>query len=432
MKKRFIKFLVLAIAVFLCILLLAPSVAFAQDNVNKLPGSSNSVRIYPPSTEDILVNLSWGNAADLDLHIVEPSGEEIYYGNKISATGGTLDIDENGGIVTNSISPQENIFWESGAAPHGQYRTWVHYYDSHEGSGATYYELTIKVRDQVVHTSTGTLNYNENSGYVYFDFELGWGDILLQGTEWNGVNVYYNGTDYSYSGGSNYSNDGKNIYLGEKWQCVELVRRFCYEKDLGYLPKIGSPPDAYRIWQIIESDPGSNFYTISNGDRRTPQFGDILVFNKGSGSWSSGHVAVVKEVSGGRVYFVQQNAGTNALDSLPINNNYIGTEQRYPNVLGWIRSGTTDINNLLKAAMDNLISKDASPQSTNVNLINPGTTSQAFDYVNNIISRLLFFLNWGGSSLKLSAYKPDGSLYSEIESGTPPIIIEVNNADIGT
>ena len=92
------------------------------------------------------------------------------------------------------------------------------------------------------------------------------------------------------------------------------------------------------MWDKIASS--TEFYRINNGDsgtNKTPQFGDILVFNQGSGSWSSGHVAVVKEVSGGRIYFIQQNVKDKVIDSLPINNSYIENEGRYPVILGWIR-----------------------------------------------------------------------------------------------
>ena len=44
MKKRLLRFFVLTIVVFLCVLLLVPSVVFAQDNLTKEsinPGSIN-------------------------------------------------------------------------------------------------------------------------------------------------------------------------------------------------------------------------------------------------------------------------------------------------------------------------------------------------------------------------------------------------------
>ena len=42
------------------------------------------------------------------------------------------------------------------------------------------------------------------------------------------VPVYYNGLIFYKSYGKNYSKDG--YYYGRKWQCVEYVKRFYYEK----------------------------------------------------------------------------------------------------------------------------------------------------------------------------------------------------------
>ena len=58
----------------------------------------------------------------MDLHVIDPSGEEIYYQHKTSASGGTLDRDD-----THGPGP-ENIFWPKGAAPTGTYKVFVKLY----------------------------------------------------------------------------------------------------------------------------------------------------------------------------------------------------------------------------------------------------------------------------------------------------------------
>jgi uncharacterized protein YfaP (DUF2135 family) len=78
-------------------------------------------------TGDVQVTLSWGTVDDLDLHVIEPGGEEIYYGHRTSATGGSLDVDSNAGCGT-QMNPVENIFWGAGAAPLGTYTVLVDYY----------------------------------------------------------------------------------------------------------------------------------------------------------------------------------------------------------------------------------------------------------------------------------------------------------------
>jgi uncharacterized protein YfaP (DUF2135 family) len=79
-------------------------------------------------TGDVQVTLSWGTVDDLDLHVIEPGGEEIYYGHRTSATSGSLDVDSNANCSSPEMHPVENIFWGTGAAPHGMYTVQVDYY----------------------------------------------------------------------------------------------------------------------------------------------------------------------------------------------------------------------------------------------------------------------------------------------------------------
>ncbi len=75
-------------------------------------------------TGDVQVTLNWPQTGvDLDLHVVDPSGNEIYYGNPSSPTGGQLDWDNQEGGGT-----PENIFWTGGGAPKGTYKVSVVYY----------------------------------------------------------------------------------------------------------------------------------------------------------------------------------------------------------------------------------------------------------------------------------------------------------------
>jgi hypothetical protein len=87
----------------------------------------------------VQVSLTWWSEVDLDLHLVDPSGEEIYFNHKTSASGGYLDVDDtDGGTPSNPAI--ENIYFESNA-PRGTYTVDVVYYS---GSGAASFRvLTI-------------------------------------------------------------------------------------------------------------------------------------------------------------------------------------------------------------------------------------------------------------------------------------------------
>ncbi len=80
---------------------------------------------------DIQLSLSWHNYNDLDLHCIDPAGEEIFYGHRRSrSTGGELDIDQNANPPFNT-SPVENIYWPFGGVPPGLYRVFVVYFAPH-------------------------------------------------------------------------------------------------------------------------------------------------------------------------------------------------------------------------------------------------------------------------------------------------------------
>lgn len=74
------------------------------------------------------INLKWNTIDDLDLHVIDPSGFEIYYAKKenvCEGVKGQLDIDANAGEPYTRI-PQENIYWEEGKnAPIGKYKVKV-------------------------------------------------------------------------------------------------------------------------------------------------------------------------------------------------------------------------------------------------------------------------------------------------------------------
>jgi len=78
---------------------------------------------------DVQISLAWDDYNDLDLHVFCPSGERIYFNNKISECGGDLDVDMNVRPVSNT--PVENVVWKENA-PLGAYKVGVHFYKHHK------------------------------------------------------------------------------------------------------------------------------------------------------------------------------------------------------------------------------------------------------------------------------------------------------------
>ena len=96
---------------------------------------------------DIRASLLWNNRNDLDLHVVAPSGEHIYYGHKRSACGGWLDVDMN--VRGETTKPVENVQWTRGSAPAGRYRVFVQNYRFHKAPGATDYRVEVEINGEV-------------------------------------------------------------------------------------------------------------------------------------------------------------------------------------------------------------------------------------------------------------------------------------------
>ena len=90
------------------------SAAGASDRVSffaKVPG------------RDIKAVLTWDTATDVDLWIIDPTGEKCYYGQRSTKAGGNLDVD-----VTTGYGPE--TFSMAKALP-GGYSVQVQYYSSY-------------------------------------------------------------------------------------------------------------------------------------------------------------------------------------------------------------------------------------------------------------------------------------------------------------
>lgn len=117
---------------------------------------STNLGVIFVGTGEIQTNVTWDTPADVDLHLIDPSGKEIYYAARNSPTGGQLDLDSNAGC--GSDGPRaENIFWGDGiVVPRGEYILRVDYWSSC-GAASTNYTVTINLRGLPPRIFTGTL-----------------------------------------------------------------------------------------------------------------------------------------------------------------------------------------------------------------------------------------------------------------------------------
>jgi hypothetical protein len=114
-------------------------------------------------TGDVQVTLRWASAADIDLHVTEPDGTEIWYGDKgPTSTGGQLDVDSNVGCEQEASV--ENVYWPTGQGPTGTYTVEVNGYQV-DGCGGGEYTVTAKVRGEQVLLETGEVGEDETDTY---------------------------------------------------------------------------------------------------------------------------------------------------------------------------------------------------------------------------------------------------------------------------
>lgn len=88
--------------------------------------------------------------------------------------------------------------------------------------------------------------------------------------------------------------DGKEIYTGLKWQCVEYARRWLIENKNVTFPSIKY---AYMIWDLehgerLDTNQSVPMLRFENGTSKTaPQVGDLLIYSPEY--VITGHVAVI-------------------------------------------------------------------------------------------------------------------------------------------
>jgi hypothetical protein len=121
---------------------------------------------------DVQISLEWKNKNDLDLHVFDPFGEEIYYRHRKSQSGGQLDVDMNLVRLVNGKEfpedierltdrPVENVYWPERGAPRGLYRVEVAHYARHGGIDPTAFSVRIINRGQALYYR-GAVTFNAN------------------------------------------------------------------------------------------------------------------------------------------------------------------------------------------------------------------------------------------------------------------------------
>jgi hypothetical protein len=118
---------------------------------------------------NIQVTVAWNSSSDVDLHVYDPSGQEVYYGNRQIPSGGHLDHDANAAC---SVAPPtvENVYWDNPNPPRGTYRAEVRAYDMCN-MGQTPVTLSISVGGRIQGTYQYTLTHRGDLFQIPFTIQ---------------------------------------------------------------------------------------------------------------------------------------------------------------------------------------------------------------------------------------------------------------------
>lgn len=139
-----------------------------RDRVKKAGGMYEGV--------DIRASLIWNNRHDLDLHCITPAGQHIYYGEKDSNCGGSLDVDRNARSDNLTSKPVENIRWPKGKAKKGHYRFFVENYAYHvdpaiDNPFAVEVEINGKIQQFELTMPAGITGSSSRVDVISFDYD---------------------------------------------------------------------------------------------------------------------------------------------------------------------------------------------------------------------------------------------------------------------
>ena len=129
--------------------------AVANDSDTIGPFTRMGFDVLQVGTGDVQVTLSWDADSDVDLHVIDPNGDEVYWANRQVASGGELDLDSNAGCSIDGVR-NENITWPVGSAPQGTYTVRVDYWSACSVAATDYTVLVNSGGDTQIFTGRFT------------------------------------------------------------------------------------------------------------------------------------------------------------------------------------------------------------------------------------------------------------------------------------
>jgi CHAP domain len=152
---------------------------------------------------------------------------------------------------------------------------------------------------------------------------------------YKGVAVYDNGLAFFRSHGKNFAPDG--YYFGQKWQCVEFIKRFYYQAKGHKMPDAMGNAKSFFEPDLPDGSLNSRRQLVQfhNGSTHAPRPDDLLVFD----DTHFGHVGIITRLGSNSLQIIQQNVLFKTRQTFTVvtsNEHFYVTSPRRP--AGWLRS----------------------------------------------------------------------------------------------
>lgn len=119
------------------------------DGVFSAPVHHNvTVNSVAAGSSQLQVSLNWVHPVDMDLHVLMPNEELIYFANKVGSLGGELDLDSNPACSLDYVQ-NENITWRTTDPITGEYVVFVHLWSACDATTSMPYVVTVRRGEQV-------------------------------------------------------------------------------------------------------------------------------------------------------------------------------------------------------------------------------------------------------------------------------------------
>lgn len=126
------------------------------------------VRLIEVGIGELQISLAFSNAKDVDLHVIEPNGNIIFFGSRqpwLFTTDSTpnisegqiigLDLDSNPGCNIDNVN-KENIYFPAEYVQKGTYTVLVDMFSNCDENIATDWTVRVNYRGQLIRPDTGT------------------------------------------------------------------------------------------------------------------------------------------------------------------------------------------------------------------------------------------------------------------------------------